>query len=146
MISQCDGENSRNLLYYNVYLLMFCNGLQKKVLCLWKGSLAAGAEAGENIHLKAAGTNPAQSAAAESSHQPAAAWPPCDQLGSWDCLFSSRGDWGGDMITFFKHREIAAKWKGQTVLRPWELMDLNCETGAPSSVTVRAGKLGGLIA
>lgn len=50
------------------------------------------AEAGENVDLKAAGTNPAQSAAAESSHQPAAAWPPCDQLGSWDCLFSSRGD------------------------------------------------------
>lgn len=68
IISSCDGENSRNLLYCNVYLLMHCNGLQK-VSHLWKDSLAQRAKAAEGFHLQPAGTNPAQSAVTESYRQ-----------------------------------------------------------------------------
>lgn len=45
----------------------------------------------------------------------------------------------GDTIAFFKHIEIAAKWKGQAVLQHQELMDLNCRKGTLSCVTVKRG-------
>lgn len=45
----------------------------------------------------------------------------------------------GDTITFLKHIEIAAKWKGQAVPQLQELMDLNCRKGALSYVTLKHG-------